>query len=190
MNNLIRAFIAIPLDPKIQHSIEHVQNHLKKTYNDIKWVTPENAHITLKFLGDIDTKQVKSVKEAIANCTQKAKSFTVNLSRLGAFPNSDHPRTIWVGLNDIKQRLSQIVESLDKELGKIGFQSDQKPFHPHITIGRIRFSKSINVLSQSTSNNEIFENCTQIISKITLFQSTLHKEGPIYKSLYQIKFRY
>ena len=187
MSDTIRAFIAIPLDPKIQHSIERMQDHLKKSNNDIKWVKPENIHITLKFLGDIDTKQINSIKQILSNCTHNTRPFKVELSQLGAFPNIDRPRTLWVGLKDSKQRLNQISMSLEKTLGKIGFQTDQKPFSSHITIGRIRSSKNIDALSKSMSSYQISENCTQTISKIILFQSTLCSEGPIYQSLHQIK---
>ena len=189
MSDTIRAFIAIPLDSNIQHSIEHIQDHLKQTNNDVKWVKPENIHITLKFLGDVKQEQINSVKGALAIFTQNMRPFEVELSRLGAFPNIDRPRTLWVSLNDSKQRLSRIAVSLEKALDKIGFQGDQKSFSPHITIGRIRSSKNIDALSQSASNYQISENCTQTISKIILFQSTLCSEGPIYKSLYQIKLK-
>jgi len=189
MSDTIRAFIAIPLEPKIQHAIECVQDHLKKTNSDVKWVTPKNIHITLKFLGDVDTEQINSVKQTLANLFQNTRSFKVELSRLGAFPNIDRPRTLWVGLKDSKQRLSRIAVSLEKALGKIGFQGDQKSFSPHITIGRIRSSKNISALSKSMSNYQISENCTQNISKIILFQSNLCPDGPIYKSLYQIKLK-
>jgi len=187
MSDTIRAFIAIPLDPKIQHTIERIQDHLTKINHDVKWVTPKNIHITLKFLGDVTTEQINSVKQTLANLYQNTRPFTVELSQLGAFPNIDRPRTLWVGLKDNKQRLSRIAVSLEKALGKIEFQGDKKPFSPHITIGRIRSSKNIDALSESMSNHQFFENCTQTISKIILFQSTLCSEGPIYQSLYQIK---
>ena len=189
MSDTIRAFIAIPLDPKIQHSIECMQDHLKKSNNDIKWVKPENIHITLKFLGDVTTEQINSVKQTLSNCTHNTRPFKVELSQLGAFPNIECPRTLWIGLKDSKQQLNRMAVSLEIALGKIGFQDDQRPFSPHITIGRIRSSKNIDALAQSTSSYQISENCTQTISKIILFQSTLTSEGPIYKSLYQIKFK-
>ena len=189
MSDTIRAFIAIPLDPKIQHSIEYMQDRLKKSNNDIKWVKPENIHITLKFLGDVTTEQINSVKQTLLNCTHNTRPFKVKLSQLGAFPNIECPRTLWIGLKDSKQQLNRMAVSLEKALGKIGFQGDQRPFRSHITIGRIRSSKNIDALSKSMSNYPISENCIQTISKIILFQSILSSEEPIYKSLYQVKFK-
>ena len=189
MSDMIRAFIAIPLDPKIQHSIERMQDHLKKTNSDVKWVKSENIHITLKFLGDVNTEQINSVKQALSNCTHNTRPFKVELSQLGAFPNIEHPRTLWVGLKDHKQKLSRMAVSLEKALGKIGFQGDQRPFSPHITIGRIRSSNNIDALSKSMSNYPISENCIQTISKIILFQSILSSEGPIYEPLYKVNIK-
>jgi len=189
MSDTIRAFIAIPLNPKIQHSIGHMQDHLKKNNNDVKWVKLENIHITLKFLGNVDMEQINSVKQVLAILTQNTRPFKVELSQLGAFPNINHPRTLWVGLKDSKQQLSRIAAALDKALGKIGFQDDQKPFSPHVTIGRIRSSKNINLLSRSMSNYQISQDQTQTVSKIILFKSTLSSQGPIYESLYQSKLK-
>jgi len=189
MSNTIRAFIAIPLDPKIQHSIERMQDHLKKTNSDVKWVKPENIHITLKFLGDVNTEQINSVKQALSNCTHNTRPFKVELSQLGAFPNIERPRTLWIGLKDSKKQLNRIAVSLEKALGKIGFQGDQRPFNSHITIGRVRSSKNINLLSQLLSNYQIATGLTQTISKIVLLKSTLNSEGPLHEPLYQIKFK-
>jgi len=189
MSDTIRAFIAIPLDPKIQRVIERMHDHFKKINSDVNWVASKNIHITLKFLGDVNTEQINSAKQALATLYQSTRPFTVELSQLGAFPNINRPRTLWVGLKDNKQRLSRIAESLEKALSKIGFQGDQKPFSPHITIGRIRSLKNFDALSKSISNYQIIESCAQTISKIILFQSILSSEGPTYKSLYQIKLK-
>lgn len=189
MSDAIRAFIAIPLDLKIQQAIERIQNHLKKTNSEVKWVKPENIHITLKFLGDIDLRQINSVKEVLANLTQNTKRFTIELTRLGAFPNIDRPRTLWVGLKDSKQRLNQFSMSLEKALGKIRFQAYEKSFSPHITIGRIRSSENIKALSRSILEYHVPEGLSQTTSNITLYKSTLNSEGPAYEPLYQIKLK-
>jgi len=187
MSDTIRAFIAIPLNPKIQRTIERIQDHLSKNNNNVNWVKPENIHITLKFLGDINTEQINSVKQALANLCQNTRPFKVELSRLGAFPHIDRPRTLWVGVIDSKQQLSRIAVSLNKALVKLGFQSGQKPFTSHITIGRIRSQKNINYLSQIMSEFSLPADSIQNIKSVILYQSTLTPQGPIYEPLHKIK---
>ena len=143
MSDMLRTFIAINLDPKIQQSIKYIQDRLREVDCDVRWVTPENAHITLKFLGNITIKQVDVIKQMLANLYQNIKPFKVELTQLEAFPNIDRPRVFWIGFTNSKQQLNKMATTLEKALVKIGFQGDQKPFSPHITIGRIRSSKRI-----------------------------------------------
>jgi 2'-5' RNA ligase len=99
-----------------------------------------------------------------------------------------HPRALWVGLKDTKQKLNRMATSLEKALQKMGFEKDQRTFHPHITIGRVRSSKNISDLSRSMPDCHASGNLTQTISGITLFKSTLNQDGPTYEPLYQVKF--
>lgn len=186
MSDMIRAFIAVNFNPKIQRSIKYMQNHLRKTNCDIKWVQPENIHITLKFFGNIETKQTDAIKQMLANHYQRTKPFKIELTQLGAFPNVNLPRILWIGLRDNKQRLNQIAISLQKALTKIGFEGNQKSFSPHITIGRIRSLKNTELLSESISKYQVPRGLTQIITTIILYKSTLTSVGPNYESLYHV----
>ena len=185
MSDTIRAFIAINFNPKIQRSIGRMQDHLRKTNCDIKWVRPENIHITLKFLGNVETKQVDAIKRMLANHYRSTKPLKVELAQLGTFPNINRPRILWIGLKDNKQRLSQTAISLQKALTKIGLEGDQKAFSPHITIGRIRSFKNTNLLSESISKYQVPKGLTQVITKIILYKSILTSQGPNYEPLYQ-----
>lgn len=189
MSNTLRLFVAINFNPKIQRSIKHIQDHLGKTDCDVKWVKPKNIHITLKFLGNIEIQKIDVVKQALINHYQNTRSFKIELTQLGTFPNINHPRILWIGLKDSKQRLNQIVTLLQKALVKIGFEEDKKSFSPHITIGRMRSLKNINLLSESISTYQAPKNLTQVITTIILYKSTLTSQGPIYESLYQITLK-
>lgn len=113
------------------------------------------------------------------------KPFKIELTQLGTFPNINRPRIFWISLKNSKQQLNHIAKSLASAFTKIGFEEDQKSFNPHITIGRIRSLKNINLLSKFISKYQVSNNLTQIITKIILYKSTLTSQGPIYESLLQ-----
>jgi len=189
MSDTIRAFIAINFNSKIQRSVKNIQDQLKKTGCNAKWVGPENIHMTLKFLGDVDSKKIDGIKQAIVNLFKNIKPFTVELTQLGFFPNINRPRTLWVGLKDDGQQLNKMAVLIKKALVKIGFREDQRSFSPHITIGRIRSSENIKVLPRSILEYRIPEGLTQTTSNVILYKSTLTSEGPVYEPLYQIKLK-
>ncbi|MCK5179147.1 MAG: RNA 2',3'-cyclic phosphodiesterase [Candidatus Omnitrophica bacterium] len=183
MNNTIRTFIAIPLDPKIRQTIAQAQNHLRELDCNIKWVNPENIHLTLKFLGEVKLKKIDAVKQSLEDLLGSVKPLPIELTQLGAFPDVKRPRIIWVGLNDDTKAISQLVSALEETLEKIGFKKEGRPFSPHITIGRIQSLKNLNLLSPEISGYSLPPDLRQTISHITLYKSTLTSDGPIYDAL-------
>jgi 2'-5' RNA ligase len=188
MSKTIRAFIAVDLNPTIKRTIEDIQNHLKKSDCAVKWVRPENIHLTLKFLGDVNIKKINSLIQTLADLFCNTKPIETQLTQLGAFPNIKRPRVLWVGLKDDKQNIVQLARSLEENLGKIGFQKDQKPFSPHITIGRLPAPKNIQALTQAISSYTLPPAQAQTVQQVILYKSTLTSQYPIYKKLAKFDF--
>jgi len=188
MNNTVRTFIAIPLNSHIREVLIETQDHLKKLDCNIKWVKPENIHLTLKFLGDVKQKRIDTIKQILDDLFRDTDPLTMELTQVGAFPNIDHPRILWIGLNDNDQSLAQIVSNLENNLGKAGFKKEDKPFSPHITIGRIRSPKNLKPLSEAINNYSLPDGIAQTIDHTVLYQSTLTSQGPIYEILQDFNF--
>lgn len=189
MSHTIRTFIAFPLSIELQKIIKHVQNHLKQLDCHIKWGNPENIHLTIKFLGDVKLKNIEALTNLMSNLFKDTKSIKTDLTQLGAFPNSNRPRIVWIGLKDATQEIARLAKTIDKELGSIGFKKDPKPFTPHITIGRLRSPRNVIHLSQAISEFHLPENHTEHLNRIVLFKSTLTPQGPIHESLLEINLR-
>jgi 2'-5' RNA ligase len=183
MSNTIRTFIAITLSPEIQQALSQIQNHLKKLDCDIKWVKPENIHLTLKFLGEVKLKKIDIIRRVLEDLFKNTRPIDIELTQLGAFPNTKHPQILWAGLKNKDQRISRLFFDLEEKLGKIGFKKENKLFSPHITIGRIRSSKNLNSLSKEISNCSLPIRLKQAARNITLYKSTLTSQGPIYEAL-------
>jgi 2'-5' RNA ligase len=183
MNDHIRVFIAIDLDPKIRQTIKSIQDHLRTIDCNVTWVRPENVHLTLKFLGEINPKRIDSLIPELSNALQNIDPILTKLTQLGAFPSIQYPRVLWIGLKDHHQQIFQLVSSLEKRLATIGFKKERKAFSLHITIGRIRSPKNINKLSHAISSYTLPSRITQTVLSVALYKSTLTPQGPIYEVL-------
>lgn len=184
----MRAFIAIELSKECKDYLTLVESQFKKSNADVKWVSQDNLHITLKFLGDINEEQVNKLIAAITDIASKHKQFTLKLGPTGAFPGIRSPRIIWVGVTKGDNELKEIAREIELNAVKAGIPEENKPFSSHITIGRTRSGLNreelIQLLDSSTKGLPA-ETPESIVKDITLYKSTLTPKGPIYEILAQ-----
>lgn len=183
MSETIRTFIAAKINSKILNDISKAQEYFKRTSCDAKWVKTINMHLTLKFLGNLDQKEVDTVIKKLELITKDTRSIQTKLTRIGAFPNIERPRVIWAGLEDTTNEITDLAEKIEDILGKTGFKKEEHLFKPHITIGRIRSQKNISELSEKIKNYSFSQNIDQQISEIKFIKSDLTPDGPIYEDL-------
>ena len=181
----MRTFIAIELPGEIKNSLSHLQEQLKNAGADVKWVEPNNIHLTLKFLGEIDDKKLEGITKIIFDIAKEKNKFQIHISSLGAFPKIDFPRVIWVGVDIGDKETKQVAEELEEKTAKIGIPKEDRPFSSHITIGRTRSSLNRERLVQDLKNKAELSGVRLefYVTKITLFKSTLTPHGPIYEVL-------
>ena len=180
----MRAFIAISLPEEIKKFLAHVQDELKATGADVKWVKPKNIHLTLKFLGEIDEEKLKAVNEILKETAETQKQYTITVGQAGAFPNINSPRVIWMGIEKGTDTLKQTAQVLDEKLQKIGFPKEEKPFSAHITLGRVRSARNRTKLTETLkklSEAQLQHTSEFPVTAITFFKSTLTPSGPIYE---------
>jgi len=188
----MRAFIAIELPSKIKAYLNNIQDKLKVSGADVRWVNPQNIHLTLKFLGEIEDKLEPQISRILEDVSLNKYSFTVRLDSLGAFPKINSPRIIWTGIKPENQVIYQIVEELENRMSVFGIPKEDKPFFAHLTIGRTRSGlnrdeliNAMNVLSSEISQGKV--ECS--VTKLTLFKSTLTPQGPIYTTLKEVNLK-
>lgn len=183
----MRTFIAIELPEEIKAYLAKIQNDLRKIGADVKWVEPENLHLTLKFLGERDDKKIKQISELLKEISKDTTSYKIRISSLGAFPKTEAPRVIWVGISEGDNQTKAIAKRLEEEIAHLGIPKEDRPLSSHITLGRTHSGLHVDKLS-----NELNNLAGKIISqefsvtKITLFKSTLTAKGPIYEALKEI----
>lgn len=179
----MRTFIAIELTNGIQDRLSSLQEKLKSASADVKWVNPSGIHLTLKFLGDTDEKKIDSIKNIINKLSAKFKAFNSEVSGLGGFPNIHSPRVIWVGLSNT-DNISAVSGALEEELQDLGFPKEKRGFTPHLTLGRLRSPKNINILEKVLAENLDFKAGILEIKTVCLIESKLSPKGPAYTTIY------
>jgi len=184
----MRAFIAIELSDQIKDSLAQVQSHLKYSAADVKWVNKENIHLTLKFLGDITEEKCTKIKSILDDIGKNTKPFSLSIKEIGAFPTIDHPRVIWVGLDNGADESKELAKNISERLLEIGFQEESRPFAAHLTIGRVRSAKNKDALKQKLTTCQLQPTTEpQPVPSVILFQSTLSPKGPTYTKLHEAR---
>ena len=186
-NNPMRTFIAIELSDQICEALAQIQAHLKYSGADVKWIETANIHLTLKFLGDITEENCGKIKSILDEIVRSIKPFEMSIKDIGAFPNINYPRVIWIGLDKGTVESKALAEKISEEVLKIGFQKEPRPFAPHLTIGRVRSPKNKEALKEKIGSCQLPMVKPQLISSIILFQSTLTPKGPIYTKIHEAK---
>ncbi len=179
--NLIRAFVAVDVnEPSIVEKIRLTQGMLESSRAAVmKMVEPENLHLTLKFLGEIDQSKIEQVKEAIRSIS--FETFVIRLRGLGYFPGGGRVNVVWVGVEDQSGSLTRVGEELQAKLASLGFQKER--FTPHLTIARVKSVREKQRLIQLISEHQSEDYGTQKIEYICLKKSILTPSGPIYSDL-------
>lgn len=188
----MRAFIAIETSEEIKDALARVEAHLKYSGADVKWVKPEMIHLTLKFLGEITDEKCGEVKLALDTVAGATKPFDIALKDVGAFPKLEHPRVLWVGLDKGAPETIRIANHIEDALSNAGFTKEDRPFSPHLTIGRVRSSLNYEKLKEKISSASTQIRLSGIsphsVTSIILFQSTLTPQGPVYTKLHESVF--
>jgi len=183
----IRSFIAIELPHEVKRELTQLSRELGKAkYPFVKWVDTENIHLTLKFLGNIPPGQVAEIAKAMEQAVQGKSPFQLEISRLGAFPNVNQPRVIWIGVGGETNSLLELQRDIDSRLVPLGFPPEKQPFVPHLTIARVRENASPEdrkALGRLLASRRFDSQGRIAVDSIKLMRSQLTPEGPVYSLL-------
>jgi 2'-5' RNA ligase len=184
---LIRSFLAIEVPKPILEKIEEVQADLRSAHAEVRWVNPEKIHLTLKFFGNIEESRIDSIFKSIEEPVRNTLPFSIRLQGMGAFPHLKNPRVIWLGLVNGSEILTSLQKQTETQLEKIGFQAEDRPFHPHLTLGRMKSSRGKDDLVARMERHKEEEFGDFQVERVVLFKSDLKPSGPIYTPLGNVK---
>ncbi len=185
MSGTIRSFLAFDIeDHKILRRLAEVQGMLANSGADLKMVKPQNVHMTIRFLGDIDPHMVDSIYQVMKQVSYTP--FTVELVGLGAFPNPNYPRVVWVGIKKGVNELKDVFKQLEPRFRGLGFNPDTKGFSPHLTIARLRTGRNKARLGELVRELVDYEFGIVKVECLRLKKSDLNPRGPIYTNLCEV----
>lgn len=198
MSSTTRTFIAVKaLDP-VTKALTKLRGRLDPSLPGLRWVEPEQLHLTLAFLGDVDHADLVPICQAVAGAIQGRRRFELHVQGLGVFPTADRPRVLWAGLvgNDL-EKLNDMQKAIGSAVRDVGYPPSDDRFHPHITLGRFNTGRgfrsggrgSFPLPVSSADLNAILNRYrdwvggTFPIAEVVTFASMLTQEGPVYSSM-------
>ncbi|MBI5026951.1 MAG: RNA 2',3'-cyclic phosphodiesterase [Nitrospirae bacterium] len=181
----LRCFIAVELPETVKIALNNLQEELKKTEADVKWVRPDGMHLTLKFLGYVEEENIKEIVNTMDRICREYPPFNLEVRGAGMFPNIRAPRVLWVSVegNNI---LAGLQAAIEKEMASLGFEKEDRPFTAHLTLGRVKSFRGRERLIEvmQLHKEDIFG--FMEVKSISLMKSDLRPTGAQYTRLAEL----
>lgn len=190
----IRAFIAIGLPPDLRTKLGDIVQQLQERCFEsggesarkaVRWVQPDNIHLTLKFLGEVSVANIQALSGMMKVEVLRYQPFSIRINGIGTFPNIRRPRVIWAG-SEAPPALAALQHAIEVETRALGYPTEEREFSPHLTLGRVSQNASpaeITAISKAISGMKVGSIGTVYVNQIHLIRSDLHPGGAIYTPL-------
>jgi len=189
MDETLRLFIAIDLPPEVKQVLRQLQTQLRRHTNAVRWADPEGTHLTLKFLGAVPALDVSRITDGLRRAALQNSNFTLQTAALGMFPNDKRPRVVWLGMDGDVRSLHRLQAAVEQWIAPLGYPTEQRPFSPHLTLGRTIKDPSLEQLrsiSHAVAQTAVPVAVTFSVSDVTLMRSELRREGARYTAVERI----
>ena len=178
----MRAFIAVEISPGVHKRLAEAQDRLRAARCAVKWAKPEQIHLTLRFLGDIEDDAVPNIERVLASAVEEVGPFELTVSGLGAFPERGAPRVVWAGVQDAGS-LALLHRRIEAGVRQLGFEPDDHAFTPHLTLGRVKEARGTDALRALIEAGAATSFGSSPARELVLMLSTLSPSGPTYTPL-------
>ncbi len=177
----LRTFIALPIDDALRRRLVGLQQELCEIGAEVKWVEPENLHVTLLFLGEVDALEVVEICRTVSGVADLKEPFPLAIAGLGAFPNLRRPRTLWVGVEDGRDQLVALHHALEDSLLRVGaYRREERAYTPHVTLGRVTGEHVPSSLLGRLKREADWQGGTLAVREVHVMSSELTPDGPRY----------
>ena len=180
----MRLFIAAEIPDEIKKELGYLLDDFKRFDGGVKWVEPDNIHITVYFFGDVQESDYNLLDKNLKGLGSVVYPFEVGIKRVSAFPDPKRPRIIWCGVEDssgMLKRANDFVRSIIMENG-INVNRDEREFKAHLTIGRVKRMNNKALVEKILEFSEASFG-SFVVNSLVMFKSTLTRKGPVYERL-------
>ena len=182
----MRLFVALAISEEVRRQVALLIGELRERERALRWVNPQNLHITLKFIGDVPADRVPVVCETLASA-ETGQRLSLEFNGLGCFPDARRPSVVWVGITSSPQ-LSSLASHIDQALATIGVPPEEKPFIPHLTIARIKERRGSPAFAASFDRKGRRSFGVMSAGEFQLMESKLKSGGAEYTTLRSFPF--
>ena len=182
----IRTFIAVGIDKIVRDHAVALQEALGRSGADVKWVEPENLHVTLLFLGEVDDRELPAVCRVVADVAAGLAPFEMSVEGAGAFPNARRPKTLWVGVGEGLEELVTLHDALEPPLLDLGcYRREERQYTPHLTLGRVKGEAGTDQLATALARRTDWQGGRVRVREVLVMSSdfSVRPEGPTYTVL-------
>lgn len=188
----MRIFVGITPPAPVSRQLRKLLKELKRKHWPVKWIEVKNLHFTLVFLGELEKERLVEVARIVGQGCNQVNQFTLKVKGLGCFPDYFQPRVIWLGLRGDLKALVKLQKTLRSKLTKSDFSLDERPFQPHVTLGRIKQArfKERKEIGRQLRGLKIKEIAAAWpVKKVEIYQSRTLSEGPVYQLMKEFKLK-
>ena len=179
-----RTFIAVDPGKPIRDRMVALQETLGRTGTEVKWVEPENLHVTLLFLGEVGDRDLPAVCRVVAECAAGQAPFPMTVERAGCFPNPRRPRVVWVGVGEGAPELVALHDALEPPLLDLGcYRREDRQYTPHLTLGRVKSDRPTDQLAAALAKQAGWKGGEVTVREVLVMGSELTPKGPVYTVL-------
>jgi 2'-5' RNA ligase len=177
----VRTFLGVDVGEDIRDRLVSLQEELAIAAPDVKWVEPENLHITLLFLGEVEQRETLDICRAAQKAIASMNAFALTIEGVGAFPNVRRPRTLWVGVGTGLQAVVAVHDAIERPLLDMGnYRRETRGYTPHVTLGRVRGERTNGDLAKTLTKHKTWSGGEVTVKEVQVMTSDLTPDGPIY----------
>jgi 2'-5' RNA ligase len=181
--SVVRTFIAVESSEGVRSRAIALIERLRGAQAKVSWVEPENIHATLHFLGDVELTKTADICRVVAEATGDLAPFDVEVHGVGAFPNVERPRTIWLGIEEGREQLAHLHGKIQRALRTLGYKGEGRHFSPHLTIGRVRGPHNLHELGAEIAGRADAPGGVIEVDEVVIFASYLERGGARHEAL-------
>lgn len=182
-HDALRVFCALTLDDGAKAAVQQAISEPKSTLDSFRWTPTQNWHITLKFFGDVHPSALDDLAQAMADAA--GPPIGVQLKNMGAFPNLQRPRVLWVGVDDTDGDLAALYERFEESCAHLAFERERREYRPHLTVARPKRVRSAPVVRTMETLWDL-SCCQTQLKQLVLFSSEVTQDGRLYRPLREV----